>query len=113
MSNRLDIGGSKNLDTTGMELSSSVCGHSDKNGNDALIKMNNEKNVTRMFEQLNKRFVSSSPFFFSQIGPEQAIMCGVTTVRLVSNGNHNNQARITIRSANVDDIDIATLICPE
>lgn len=34
MSNRLDIGGSKDLDTSAMEISSSVCGHSDKNGND-------------------------------------------------------------------------------
>lgn len=47
------------------------------------------------------------------IGPEQAVMCGVTTVRLVSNGNHNNEALVTIRSADVADIDIATLICPE
>lgn len=51
--------------------------------------------------------------YFLFIGPEQAIMCGVTTVRLVSNGNHNNEALVTIRSANVEDIDIATLICPE
>lgn len=59
-----------------MEMSSSVCGHSEK------------------------------------IGPEQAIMCELTTVRLISYGDHNNQIVLTIRNANENDIEKATLICP-
>lgn len=46
------------------------------------------------------------------VGPEQAIFCPVTTIRLVSHGNHNNQVVLTIRKANENDIDLATLICP-
>ena len=69
------IGGSKDLDSVNMELSSMVCGHSEL------------------------------------IGPEQAIFCDVTTVRLISRGNHNNQVLITVRNVDENDINIATLIC--
>lgn len=69
------MGGSKDLDTTHMEISSSVCGHTES------------------------------------IGPEQAIMCELTSVRLVSHGDHNNQVVLTIRSADENDIEKATLIC--
>lgn len=72
----LAIGGSNSLETSNMELSTAVCGHSE------------------------------------HIGPEQAIFCPVTTIRLVSHGNYNNQVVLTIRKANENDIDIATLICP-
>lgn len=47
-----------------------------------------------------------------QIGPEQAIFCEVTTVRLVSHGNHHNQVILTVRNSDENDINIATLICP-
>lgn len=70
------IGGAKDFDTSNMEISTSVCGHSE------------------------------------HIGPEQAIFCPMTTVRLISNGKHNNQVLLTIRRANENDINIATLICP-
>lgn len=59
-----------------MEISTTVCGHTEK------------------------------------IGPEQAIFCPMTTIRLVSNGKHNNQAVLTVRKATENDIGIATLVCP-
>lgn len=46
-----------------------------------------------------------------KIGPEQAIFCGVTTVRLSSSGQHSNHAQITIRAADENDLSLATLIC--
>lgn len=70
------VGGSKDLDTNNMEISTSVCGHSE------------------------------------HIGPEQAIFCPVTTVRLISRGIHNNQVVLTVRKANENDINSATLMCP-
>lgn len=48
---------------------------------------------------------------FSITGPEQAIFCGVTTIRLVSTGRFQNQAAIMIRKAEEHDFEIATLIC--
>ncbi|XP_031623478.1 corticotropin-releasing factor-binding protein isoform X2 [Contarinia nasturtii] len=72
----LVIGGSKDLDSVNMQISSNVCGHTEK------------------------------------IGPEQAIFCEVTTVRLVSHGNYNNQLILTVRNADENDINIATLLCP-
>ncbi|KAH8271345.1 hypothetical protein KR018_007349 [Drosophila ironensis] len=47
----------------------------------------------------------------SEPGPEQAIFCGVSTVRLVSSGRFQNQAAIVLRKAEEQDVDIATLIC--
>ncbi|EDW99102.1 corticotropin-releasing factor-binding protein [Drosophila yakuba] len=47
----------------------------------------------------------------SDLGPEQAIFCGVSTVRLVSSGRYQNQAAIVLRKADVPDMEIATLIC--
>ncbi|KAH8382964.1 hypothetical protein KR009_006006, partial [Drosophila setifemur] len=44
-------------------------------------------------------------------GPEQALFCGVTTVRLVSSGRYQNQAAIILRKAEEQDVEIATLIC--
>lgn len=70
------VGGSKNFNTANMELSSTVCGHSE------------------------------------EIGPDQAIFCGITSVRLVSHGKHNNQLILTVRNAGEEDIASATLICP-
>lgn len=73
---RLDIGGSTDFDTVNMQLSSSVCGHSEK------------------------------------IGPAQGIFCELTTVRLISHGNHNNRVILSIRTADENDLDAATLVCP-
>lgn len=70
------IGGWKNFNTINMELSSTVCGHSE------------------------------------EIGPEQAIFCEITVVRLVSHGNHNNQLIVHVRNAEEHDISSATLLCP-
>ncbi|XP_030556424.1 corticotropin-releasing factor-binding protein isoform X1 [Drosophila novamexicana] len=72
---RLEIGGSAGLDTTGMELASDVCGAT------------------------------------NELGPEQAVFCGVTSVRLVSTGRYQNQAAVIIRKADEHDLDIATLLC--
>lgn len=47
----------------------------------------------------------------SEPGPEQAIFCGVSTVRLVSSGRFQNQAALVLRKAEDQDLDIATLIC--
>ncbi|XP_017076413.1 corticotropin-releasing factor-binding protein [Drosophila eugracilis] len=47
----------------------------------------------------------------SDLGPEQAMFCGVSTVRLVSSGRFQNQAAIVLRKAEEQDLDIATLIC--
>ncbi|XP_017145148.1 corticotropin-releasing factor-binding protein [Drosophila miranda] len=44
-------------------------------------------------------------------GPEQAIFCGVSTVRLVSTGRYQNQAALILRKADEQDLDIATLMC--
>ncbi|XP_037951690.1 corticotropin-releasing factor-binding protein [Teleopsis dalmanni] len=49
--------------------------------------------------------------FTNEQGPEQAIFCGVTTVRLVSTGRYQNQAAVAIRKAEEIDLEIATLIC--
>ncbi|XP_061394314.1 corticotropin-releasing factor-binding protein [Musca vetustissima] len=72
---RLEVGGSSGLDSTGMEKSSEICG------------------------------LATEP------GPEQAIFCGVTTLRLVSTGRFQNQAAVMIRKADEHDLDKATLIC--
>ncbi|KAL5285330.1 CRHBP family protein [Megaselia abdita] len=45
-------------------------------------------------------------------GPQQALFCGTTSVRLVSSGKYSNQATVEIRKASVEDYDLATLICP-
>lgn len=47
----------------------------------------------------------------SYVGPEQAIFCGVTSVRLSSNGKFNNNVVVSIRKADENDLSAATLIC--
>ncbi|XP_017874113.1 PREDICTED: corticotropin-releasing factor-binding protein [Drosophila arizonae] len=47
----------------------------------------------------------------TELGPEQAIFCGVTSVRLVSTGRYQNQAAVIVRKADEHDLDIATLLC--
>lgn len=47
----------------------------------------------------------------TELGPEQAIYCGVTSVRLVSTGRYQNQAAVILRKADERDLDIATLMC--
>lgn len=47
----------------------------------------------------------------NELGPEQAVFCGVTSVRLVSTGRYQNQAAVIIRKADEHDLDIATLLC--
>ncbi|XP_053678892.1 corticotropin-releasing factor-binding protein [Anopheles nili] len=42
---------------------------------------------------------------------EQTILCGTTSVRLISSGRHNNQAMVTIRMADESDLRLATVIC--
>lgn len=42
---------------------------------------------------------------------QQAIFCGVTTVRLSSSGMYANRATVAIRPADESDLAIATLIC--
>ena len=48
-----------------------------------------------------------------EVGPKQAIFCGVTTVRLSSSGAHSdsNNALVALRKADEDDLDLATLVC--
>ncbi|KAH8311375.1 hypothetical protein KR044_005987 [Drosophila immigrans] len=46
-----------------------------------------------------------------ELGPEQAIYCGVTSVRLVSTGRYQNQAAVIVRKSDEHDLDIATLMC--
>lgn len=49
--------------------------------------------------------------YSDQQGPEQAIFCGVTTVRLISTGRYQNHAAVMLRKADETDLDIATLVC--
>ncbi|XP_054725489.1 corticotropin-releasing factor-binding protein isoform X1 [Anastrepha obliqua] len=49
--------------------------------------------------------------YADQQGPEQAIFCEVTTVRLISTGRYQNYAAVMIRKADENDLDIATLVC--
>ncbi|XP_058127222.1 corticotropin-releasing factor-binding protein [Anopheles ziemanni] len=42
---------------------------------------------------------------------EQTILCGTTTVRLVSSGRYNNQAMVTMRMADESDLRLATAMC--
>jgi hypothetical protein len=44
-------------------------------------------------------------------GPEQAIFCGVTTVRLESSGKFNNKVLVGVRQAEENDINLATAVC--
>lgn len=44
-------------------------------------------------------------------GPEQAIFCGVTSVRLDSSGNYNNKVIVSLRPAAENDISLATAVC--
>lgn len=44
-------------------------------------------------------------------GPEQAIFCGVTSVRLDSSGNYNNKVIVSLRPAVENDISLATAVC--
>ncbi|CRK90512.1 CLUMA_CG004141, isoform A [Clunio marinus] len=48
----------------------------------------------------------------SQIkGPEQAIFCGVTSIRLDSSGKYNNKVIVALRPADETDISLATAVC--
>uniref|UniRef100_A0A182MZK2 Corticotropin-releasing factor-binding protein n=1 Tax=Anopheles dirus TaxID=7168 RepID=A0A182MZK2_9DIPT len=42
---------------------------------------------------------------------EQTILCGTTSVRLISSGRYNNQAMVTMRMADESDLRLATVIC--
>ncbi|XP_049531196.1 corticotropin-releasing factor-binding protein [Anopheles darlingi] len=42
---------------------------------------------------------------------DQSILCGTTSVRLVSSGQYNNQAMITIRMAEEADLRLAAVMC--
>jgi hypothetical protein len=44
-------------------------------------------------------------------GPEQAIFCGVTSVRLESSNRFNNKVIISLRPAEENDISLATAVC--
>ncbi|XP_065089661.1 corticotropin-releasing factor-binding protein isoform X2 [Ochlerotatus camptorhynchus] len=44
-------------------------------------------------------------------GPEQAIFCGISTARLISSGRHSNQALVSVRVADENDISLATVLC--
>jgi hypothetical protein len=44
-------------------------------------------------------------------GPEQAIFCGTTTVRLESSGNYKNKVLVELRQAAESDIELATAVC--
>ncbi|XP_038122572.1 corticotropin-releasing factor-binding protein [Culex quinquefasciatus] len=44
-------------------------------------------------------------------GPEQAIFCEASSVRLVSSGRHANQAMVSVRMADENDIPLATVLC--
>uniref|UniRef100_A0A1B0CTP2 Putative conserved secreted protein n=1 Tax=Lutzomyia longipalpis TaxID=7200 RepID=A0A1B0CTP2_LUTLO len=46
-----------------------------------------------------------------KVGPEQAIFCDVTSIRLESSSRANNIALISVRPATENDLDIATLVC--
>lgn len=64
------------------------------------------------FDTVNMQLSSLVCGHSESIGPEQAIFCDVTTIRLVSHGKHNNQVIATVRNVDENDINIATLICP-
>jgi hypothetical protein len=44
-------------------------------------------------------------------GPEQAIFCGVTSIRLESSGKYNNKVVVALRPADENDINLATAVC--
>lgn len=44
-------------------------------------------------------------------GPEQAVFCGVTSVRLESSGKFNNKVIVSLRPADENDISLATAVC--
>lgn len=44
-------------------------------------------------------------------GPEQAVFCGVTSVRLESSGKYNNKVVVSLRPADEEDISLATAVC--
>lgn len=82
----LEIGGSNGLDSHLMEMASAACGHSVSSS-------------------------SSSSALHHTEAVEQAIYCGVTTIRLLSSGNYINRAMVSIRPATENDMSIATLVC--
>lgn len=43
---------------------------------------------------------------------EETIACGITTVRLVSSGNHRNVAQVAIRPAEEEELFSASFMCP-
>ncbi|XP_052900813.1 corticotropin-releasing factor-binding protein [Anopheles moucheti] len=42
---------------------------------------------------------------------DQTILCGTTSVRLISSGRYNNQAMVTMRMADESDLRLAAVIC--
>uniref|UniRef100_A0A182P291 Corticotropin-releasing factor-binding protein n=1 Tax=Anopheles epiroticus TaxID=199890 RepID=A0A182P291_9DIPT len=42
---------------------------------------------------------------------DQTILCGTTSVRLISSGRYSNQAMVTMRMADETDLQLATVIC--
>ncbi|XP_058064038.1 corticotropin-releasing factor-binding protein [Anopheles bellator] len=42
---------------------------------------------------------------------EQSILCGTTSVRLISSGHYNNQAMVTMRLAEDADLRLTTIMC--
>ncbi|XP_040172407.1 corticotropin-releasing factor-binding protein [Anopheles arabiensis] len=42
---------------------------------------------------------------------DQTILCGTTSVRLISSGRYSNQAMVTMRMADESDLQLATVIC--
>jgi hypothetical protein len=44
-------------------------------------------------------------------GPEQAIFCGITSIRLESSGKHNNKVYVSMRQADENDMSLATAVC--
>lgn len=98
----LDIGGSSGLDSATMQTASSACGITSENGN--------HPTFIYLLSLLNKlSFAIYCIAVDSTV--EQAIFCGVTTVRLRSSGRFANRATIAIRPATEDDLSLMTAVC--
>ena len=56
----------------------------------------------------NKYLVFAVPIilkiFYFYLGPDQAIFCGITSVRLVSSGKYRNKAGLMVRQADENDL---------
>lgn len=59
--------------------------------------------------------LSAVKLFFNTLASgaaEETIACGITTVRLVSSGNHRNVAQVAIRPAEEEELFSASFMCP-